>query len=163
VADIFTMPRRKPDRRTRVALRVEEWPKEDRSRWVAAFVPGDIFDGAGAGAHLSPASQTGMVYAYGRWLGFLSRSDPDSLSHLPEDRVTRERLVRFCELLAETNSAVSIASALSHSGKRCAFSHQRLIGVGCTPSRSGSSSKRYRVRSVLANRNRTNSEHLDVS
>jgi integrase len=113
VADIFTMPRRKPDRRTRVALRVEEWPKEDRSRWEAAFVRGDVFDGAGAGAHLSAASRTGMVYAYGRWIAFLSRSDPDSLSHLLEDRVTRERVVTFCELLAETNSAVSIASALS--------------------------------------------------
>jgi integrase len=112
VADIFTMPRRKPDRRTRVALRVEEWPKDDRSRWEAAFVRGDIFDGAGAGSHLSAASQRGMVYAYGRWLGFLSRSDPDSLRYALEDRVTRERLVTFCELLAQTNSAVSIASAL---------------------------------------------------
>jgi hypothetical protein len=114
VADIFTMPRRKPDRRTRVALQVEEWPEDDRARWVAAFVRGDIFDEAGAGAHLSSATQRGLVYAYGRWLGFLSRSDPSSLTQALDDRVTRERLVGFCELLAETNSILSIASVLQH-------------------------------------------------
>jgi hypothetical protein len=75
-------------------------------------VRGDIFDEAGPGAHLSGASRTGMVYAYGRWLGFLSRSDPDSLRQALENRITRKRLVSFCEFLAQTNSAVSIVSAL---------------------------------------------------
>jgi hypothetical protein len=114
VDNIFTRPRRKPDRRTRVALRMENWPADDRWRWHAAFVRGDIFDEAGAGAHLSSASQRAMIYAYSRWLGFLSRSDPVSLKQALEHRVTRERLVSFCELLAQTNSALSITTVLHH-------------------------------------------------
>ena len=112
MTEIFTRRRRKPDRRTRVARRVDDWPPDDRARWEAAFVARDLFDEAGAGAHLSPASQRAMAYAYGRWLGFLTRSDQSILMIGLENRVTRERVVGFCESLAETNSALSIATVL---------------------------------------------------
>ena len=112
--DIFNAPRRKPDRRTRVALRVEHWPDDDRAQWEAAFVDGDFFAEGGAGAHLAVATRKSRADAYGRWLGFLVQHEPEALMQTVEDRVTRERIMRFCELLAQTNSPLSIATTLMH-------------------------------------------------
>ena len=114
MSDLFSRPRRKPDRRTRVALRVEHWPDEDRAGWEAAFHHGDIFAEGGDGAHLAAATRKARADAYGRWLGFLLKHEPEALTQVAEDRVTRERIICYCELLAETNSPLSIASSLMH-------------------------------------------------
>lgn len=114
MTDIFSGPRRKPDRRTRVALRVEHWPDEDRARWEAAFLQGDIFAESGAGAHLASPTRKARADAYGRWLGFLVQHEPRALTLAADKRVTRGRIIRFCELLAETNSPLSIATTLMH-------------------------------------------------
>jgi hypothetical protein len=47
-------------------------------------------------------------------LGFLSRSEPETLSEPAADRVTRERVTSFAHHLGETNRASSIASQLHH-------------------------------------------------
>lgn len=107
-------PVRRGDRRQRISLRLEDWPEPDRKAWSAAFIEADIFDEVGQGAHLAKATRVGLTNAYGRWLGFLTRSDSLALALAPGDRVTRERIVAFCRHLAETNRGSSIASLLGH-------------------------------------------------
>ena len=51
---------------------------------------------------------------YGRWLGYLTVTAPTLLELPPEERVTRERIEAFCRVLAETNTATSIAAMLFH-------------------------------------------------
>jgi len=111
MTDIFTQPRRRPDRRTRVALKVEEWPSDDKIRWSNAFAEGDIFE-AGKGAHLAPSTKKAWENEYGTWLGFLQRSDTEALDEPLAARVTRDRIVRHCEDLAQTNSVLSISARL---------------------------------------------------
>jgi hypothetical protein len=79
LTDIFEQPRRKADRRTRVAVRIEDWPEDDRRRWLATFVVSDLFDESGAGAPLSARSRKGLEDIYGTWLGFLRKYDPTAL------------------------------------------------------------------------------------
>lgn len=111
MTDIFTQPRRRPDRRTRVSLKVEGWPSDDKTRWRNAFAEGDIFE-AGKGAHLAPSTKRAWENEYGTWLGFLKRSDTGALDEPLAARVTRERIIDHCEVLAQTNSVLSISGRL---------------------------------------------------
>jgi integrase len=111
MTDIFTRPRRHPDRRTRVSLKVEYWPSDDQTRWSNAFTKGDIFE-AGGGAHLAPSTKRAWENEYGTWLGFLKRSDAEALDEPLDARVTRDRIIGHCEVLAQTNSPYSIAARL---------------------------------------------------
>src|SRR5215212_9737014 len=112
MCDIFRQHRRKPDRRTRIALPVADWPDDDRCRWEAAFTAGSWCDRAGSGSHLRPATRTAWENSYGMWLGSLQQHHPASMSQPLEFRVTRERIKFYCEQLAKTNSALSIAIQL---------------------------------------------------
>jgi hypothetical protein len=107
--DIFNHPRRKPDRRTRTALKLEDWPAEDHRRWGDAFKSGGVFN-TGAGAHLVPPTKASWENEYGTWLAFLQRSGPAVLDDPLASRVTRDRIVEYCRVLAQTNSSYSIAS-----------------------------------------------------
>jgi integrase len=111
MTNIFTQPRRRPDRRTRVSLKVEDWPTDDKIRWSNAFIEGDIFE-AGEGAHLAPSTKRAWENEYGTWLGFLVKSDAGALDEPLGARVTRERIIGYCGVLAQTNSAFSIAARL---------------------------------------------------
>jgi integrase len=111
MTDIFTRPRRHPDRRTRVSLKVEDWPSDDKTRWRNAFAEGDLFE-AGKGAHLAPSTKRAWENEYGTWLGFLKRSDTGALDEPLAARVTRDRIIGHCEVLAQTNSALSISARL---------------------------------------------------
>ena len=102
-------PRRKPDRQSRAALKLEQWPVEDQRRWRDAFRKGDVFE-AGAGAHLAPSTSASWENEYGTWMGFLNRSSPAVLNEPLASRVTRDRVAEYCRMLAQTNSAYSIAS-----------------------------------------------------
>jgi integrase len=106
--------RRKPDRRTRIALRPENWPAIDRALWSAAFRTGELFDESGPGAHLRPRTRISLINACGRWLAFLAKNDPVALVAPPAQRLTRERIAAFCLELAQTNTGISIASLLRH-------------------------------------------------
>jgi integrase/recombinase XerD len=106
--------RKKPDRCTRVAWRVEEWPARDRALWNAAVKPGERFEESRPGAHLRPRTRTSLIYAHGRWLAFLCKTDALALEAGPAERLTRVRLAAFCRELASTNSGWSIASLLRH-------------------------------------------------
>ena len=101
--DIFVQPRRPPDRRTRVSVKVEDWPSDDKTRWRNTFAEGDIFE-VGKGAHLAPSTKRAWENEYGTWLGFLKCSDTGALDEPLAARVTRECIVGHCEVLAQTNS-----------------------------------------------------------
>src|SRR5215208_6337030 len=79
LSPVLPPPCRKPNRRLRVSLRVEDWPAADRDAWHALFTTGDLFDETGPGAHLAHRTRTSLENAYGRWLGFLARSEPHGL------------------------------------------------------------------------------------
>src|SRR5215210_4186646 len=109
---VLPLPCRKPNRRLRVSLRVENWPAADRDAWRALFTTGDLFDETGPGAHLAPRTRTSLENAYGRWLGFLARTEPNGLDQALGARVTRERIMAFAQHLAETNIATAVAGQL---------------------------------------------------
>src|SRR5215213_855069 len=109
---VLPPPCRKANRRIRVSLRVEDWPASDQEAWRALFTTGDLFDEKGPGAHLSHRTRTSLENAYGRWLGFLARTEPNGLDKALRERVTRERIMAFAHHLAETNIATSVAGQL---------------------------------------------------
>jgi len=112
LSPVLPLPCRKANRRIRVSLRLEDWPAADRDAWRALFTTGDLFDEKGPGAHLAPRTRTSLENAYGRWLGFLARAEPNGLDQALGARVTRERIVSFAQHLAETNIATSVAGQL---------------------------------------------------
>src|SRR4051794_15704894 len=103
-----------PRRRGRIRKRLlrGDWPDADRRLWDHAFVAGDIFDEAGAGAHLASTTRFGLECAYGRWLSHLAKKDPSALALAPFDRVERDAIRRFAEELATTNTGRSVAIQL---------------------------------------------------
>jgi integrase len=64
-----------------------------------------LFDEPGSASHLGYRTVNGMVYAYGRWLGYLRMVAPDHLTFHLAERVNVETIEGFCRSLAETNSA----------------------------------------------------------
>jgi integrase len=111
MTDIFSQPRRRPDRRKRVALKVIDWPLDDQTRWRDAFEEGNVFE-AGAGAHLAPSTRRSWENEYGTWLGFLRITDAKALDEPLRARVSRDRVTAYCGVLAQTNSVFSIGLRL---------------------------------------------------
>ncbi len=101
------LPCRKPNRRLRVSLRLEQWPAADQEAWRALFATGDLFDEQGPGAHLATRTRTALANEYGCWLGFLTRFEPQALDQPLGARVTRERMASLARHLAETNIGTS--------------------------------------------------------
>jgi integrase/recombinase XerD len=83
----------------RCALPFEQWPAIDRDLCNMAFTPAGLFEEGGTGAQLRDVSKKGLIGAYGRWLRFLSLSDPNALRLPPERRVTEKRLRAWLEVL----------------------------------------------------------------
>ncbi len=108
------LPCRRPNRRVRVSLHLEQWPAADREAWQALFATGDLFDENGPGAHLASSTRAALAAEYGSWLGFLARAEPGALDEALGTRVTRERVTAFALHLAETNRGTSVASRLRH-------------------------------------------------
>jgi hypothetical protein len=50
-----------------------------------------------------------VVYAYRRWLGWLTMAEPSVLMLNPPDRVTRERVRNHASALATTMGSVAVA------------------------------------------------------
>ena len=93
----------------KLCLPVEDWPAGDRQAWAAAQVVGDIFGTTGRAAHWAEASKEGLVGRYGRWLAWSLRAHPPSWAMTPGDRVTRERVQEYVQLLkASIRSEVSV-------------------------------------------------------
>ena len=94
-------------------LPFEQWPLADRQAWEAAFVEGDIFDETqGPGAHLSPGSRQTILFAYRRWLGFLTAHHPDTLGQPPDGRIVPEVLRDYVGMLQTEGAATTTAIAV---------------------------------------------------
>ena len=124
-------PRFKPNRRIRVALRLEDWPAEDRRCWNAAFARGGLFEDQGAGSHLCSRTRVSLLNAHGRWLGVLARYDPEALALSAADRTTPERVRLFATVLRrQTADARSrVKSGTFEVPSVC--SRQRWTQAGC--------------------------------
>jgi hypothetical protein len=92
----------------------ELWPPQDRALLDAAFAPGDVFDDSGGpGAHLSAATRRGIVGAWRRWLGFLTRHRPTACSLPAAERVTPLLVRDYVEQLRTEISSTSVATAVA--------------------------------------------------
>ena len=101
-------------RRTRLILRIEDWPQVDRDNWSALFVLGGPLDGDGLRAGWCQSTKTAHAESYGRWLMFIARIgqlDPDLA---PCSRITRERIGLYIDHLRESVGSVSLAGRLDH-------------------------------------------------
>jgi integrase len=112
----------------RLGLPVSDWPEPDRIALSAAFASESRFC-RGPAAHWAAATRHGITNAVGRWLGFLSGFEPQSLAELPLDRLTEDRLTRYVTHLSETVGSVGRHIYLSRLQK--AF---RVMFSGKTPS-----------------------------
>ena len=91
-----------------------QWPAEDRPRWEAAFLPGDLFDDDNRGTHLSQATRNALRVSYAQYLRFLSENHADLLSKPPHVRLDRLLIADYVGLMRKTNRDVSIVTSLHH-------------------------------------------------
>lgn len=75
-----------------VALPLEAWPSADHNAFVALFAEDDLLDDRGPLAHWRAPSRSLMERQYGRWLGWISRVEPEALPLPPSERATYQRL-----------------------------------------------------------------------
>ena len=94
----------------RIALKLNEWPAQDRAAWQAALVPGDLFDAGGPASNWAPSTQSGVSTGYGRWLAWLTSLGPLVDDQTPAARVTAEAIIGYVAYL-RTQRATSSAGA----------------------------------------------------
>jgi integrase/recombinase XerD len=99
-----SMPGPKP----RLHLPYANWPEVDKQMWTNALANDDPFDD-GPGARLAKATLHKYWMGWRRFLGFLMVIEPDALDATPLERLTRERVRRFVQHLAQTNTPHSVA------------------------------------------------------
>ncbi|MBT7265775.1 MAG: tyrosine-type recombinase/integrase [Rhodospirillaceae bacterium] len=83
------------------ALPFNEWPAADQQLWNKAIQDGDLFTDAGMAAHWRPTTRKTYTYSYGRWLRFINCRYPALLAQSPADRLAREIVLSYVELLKE--------------------------------------------------------------
>ena len=88
-------------------LPVAEWPALDRTAWLKAKAPADIFDAPHRGSSWAPASWCKAQVGYGRWLRWLTLHHPDQLALPPADRLTEGLLRGWHATLAATLAPMS--------------------------------------------------------
>jgi hypothetical protein len=94
---------------------------------VRSFCNYDPFAEA-AGARLAKASQRRCLFAWRRFLGFLTSHEPAALEDAPGERLTIERIRAFVSDLAKTNAPTSVASVVGglYQGARFMIPGSRL-------------------------------------
>ena len=88
-------------------LPVAEWPDADRTAWLKAKAPADIFDSPQHGNDWAPASWRKAEVGYGRWLRWLTLHQPEQLTLPPEARLTEDLLRGWHATLAATLAPMS--------------------------------------------------------
>jgi integrase/recombinase XerD len=88
-------------------LPVAEWPALDRTAWLNAKAPADIFDAPHRGDTWAPASWRKAEVGYGRWLRWLTLHHPEQLTLPPEARLTEAHLRGWHATLTTTLAPMS--------------------------------------------------------
>ena len=97
------------------ALPFDAWPAADQRLWIEAIREGDLFTDAGAAAHWRPATRDNYQPSYGRWLRFLLCRHPETWSHIPSERLNRQNILEYIELLKQRQlNQTSIWSYISN-------------------------------------------------
>ena len=97
-----------PGPKPRLHLPFADWPKVDKQMWASAVVNDDPF-ADGPGARLAKSTLHKYWMGWRRFLGFLMVAEPDVLDASPSERLTKERVRRFVQHLAQTNTPHSVA------------------------------------------------------
>jgi site-specific recombinase XerD len=95
---------------TRLVLPLEEWPQADQQAWETAIQTGDILNGHGPASHWRPTTRRTNIEHYGRWLGYLARTETPLEGAKPEDRVTREAVSGYLASLQARLAPRSVTS-----------------------------------------------------
>ena len=88
-------------------LPVAEWPAVDRTAWLKAKAPADIFDNPHRGNGWAPASWHKAEVGHGRWLRWLTLHHPEQLALPPEARLTEAHLRGWHATLAAALAPMS--------------------------------------------------------
>src|SRR4051794_1006291 len=87
---------------------MDEWPVADQLLWEQATDDSDPFSDA-AGAKLANTTKAKYLFAWRRFLGFLSIDDPPSLALSAVERLTKDRVRAFADHLSRTCIPRSVA------------------------------------------------------
>lgn len=79
------------------ALPMASWPLADIALFDALYRVGSLLDGRGPCSAQRPASRRTTAFAYGSWLGWLDRHEPEALAEPPVLRATPARLLAFAK------------------------------------------------------------------
>ena len=90
-------------------LPLAQWPQADAAMWQALFAARGPLDDSGGLAHVRATTRESLRPRYGRWLRWLSLTDPAALSTPPVERVTIERLRAWVGDLAHTRPMSRLA------------------------------------------------------
>ena len=102
-------------KRKRLYLPYAAWPKDDRTRWEAAFKTGtDLFDDCGAGVHLAERTRQQIQYAYGKFLAFLSARHRHLLARTPAARLNPKIIEKYVKWQPKSCGGITIANYLNH-------------------------------------------------
>jgi len=88
-------------------LPLAQWPDTDRTAWLKAKAPADIFDNPHRGTDWAPASWRKAQVGYGRWLRWLILHHPEQLAVPPADRLTEAHLRGWHATLAASLAPMS--------------------------------------------------------
>ncbi|WP_417463166.1 tyrosine-type recombinase/integrase [Kordiimonas sp.] len=98
--------------RISLVLRYDDWPPIDRAKWVDLFADGDLFDGIGACHHWSEGSRVKRQQAYGQWLSFLIRRNPEALALPPIARVRADFVRAYLDECEERLRPQSVSNLI---------------------------------------------------
>ena len=92
----------------RLHLPFDQWPAADRRLWETATNGTDPFSEA-TGTRLAVTSKKQYLFAWRRFLGFLSIEEQSALKLPASERLTKARIRSFADHLAKTNIPRSVA------------------------------------------------------
>jgi len=96
------------NQRARLHLPFDQWPMADQQLWEQATSSSDPFSDA-TGARLAVASKKQYLFAWRRFLGFLSIEDQSALELSASERLTKTCVRSFADHLAKTHIPRSVA------------------------------------------------------
>ena len=92
----------------------KDWPNRDKQEIAQLFKRSDdLFDDTGPLSHVSSATKQALIYAYRRWLGFLTTHHQHLLTEPPCERVTSATVEAYGRHLQQTCNPHTIADQIN--------------------------------------------------